>query len=396
MTEKMKINITPLKKKGFKSENFTFVDFKTNKLHQECFDTLTKIKNDIDNQNLSNKEKIIINKIFKSYKKAFNSEELAEDEMILNNHELLEFKKINKKDFVRYLVYRYKYNKYSQLKILDEYPPCINIEPTSVCNYRCVMCYQADKTFSKKSSGFMGNMSFELFKKVIDEINGKIEAVTLASRGEPTLNKELDKMLKYCEKKFLALKLNTNASLLNEKNIHSLLSSDLQTIVFSIDEKNKENYEKIRINGKFEKILKNLELFNKIRDTKYNRSDKVVRISGVKINKNQNLDEMKAQWKDYADIVAFTNYQPWESSYDNPVNDIDRVCGELYNSMYVWWDGKVNPCDFDYKSTLSKWNAKDKSIKDIWNSEPYNFLRQKHINQQRSSIEPCKRCISTS
>ena len=60
------------------------------------------------------------------------------------------------------------------------------------------MCYQADKTFSKKSSGFMGNMSFELFKKVIDEINGKIEAVTLASRGEPTLNKELDKMLKYC------------------------------------------------------------------------------------------------------------------------------------------------------------------------------------------------------
>ena len=50
------------------------------------------------------------------------------------------------------------------------------------------MCYQADKSFSNKSNGYMGHMTLELFKKVIDEIEGNIEAVTLASRGEPTLN----------------------------------------------------------------------------------------------------------------------------------------------------------------------------------------------------------------
>ena len=75
-------------------------------------------------------------------------------------------------------------------------------------------------------------------------------------------------MLKYCESKFLALKLNTNASMLNERLINEILSSDLQTIVFSIDEKDKEKYEKIRVNGKFEKIIKNLELFNEIRTKK--------------------------------------------------------------------------------------------------------------------------------
>ena len=33
-------------------------------------------------------------------------------------------------------------------------------------------------------------------------------------------------MLKYCESKFLALKLNTNASMLNERLINEILSSD--------------------------------------------------------------------------------------------------------------------------------------------------------------------------
>ena len=50
----------------------------------------------------------------------------------------------------------------------------------------------------------------------------------------------------------------------------------------------------------------------------------------------------------------------------------------------------VNPCDYDYKSTLSKWN--EYSIKMIWNSDYYNEIRRLH-DQER--IEPCKRCIGT-
>ena len=81
----------------------------------------------------------------------------------------------------------------------------------------------------------MGDMGFDVFKKVIDEIEGNVEAVTFASRGEPTLSKLLPDFLEYAKGKFLGLKVNTNASMLNEKMVHSLLSSDLQTIVFSVD-----------------------------------------------------------------------------------------------------------------------------------------------------------------
>ena len=101
----------------------------------------------------------------------------------------------------RYSVYRYKYNIYPKLNLVDEYPPCLQIEPTSICNFRCVMCFQIDQSFSHKSNGFMGLMSMDIFKKTIDEIAGKIEAVTFASRGEPTLHKNFVDMLNYCEGK---------------------------------------------------------------------------------------------------------------------------------------------------------------------------------------------------
>ena len=389
-------SLSNTKKKGFEKSNFSFSDnIQSDYLQNNTFKKIVNLKNNLNDFNLSQKEKKIIETIYHSYEKFLKNIKLDSRDMVLIQHELLELDKLNPEYFPRYLIYRYKYNKYSELKILDDYPPCIQIEPTSICNFRCVMCYQVDKSFSSKSNGFMGYMNFDIFKKVIDEVEGNLEAVTFASRGEPTLSKDLEKMLKYCENKFLALKLNTNASLLNEKLIHSLLSSDLQTIVFSIDEKNKENYEKIRVNGKFEKILKNLELFNKIRNTHYKKDKKIVRITGVKINKKQNLEEMKNQWKDFADIVAFTNYTPWESSYENKINDITTACSELFQRIFVWWDGKVNPCDYDYKSILSKWNVKQKTIKEIWNSDYYNLIRKRHLEKQRSMIEPCKRCPVT-
>ena len=104
---------------------------------------------------------------------------------------------------------------------------------------------------------------------------------------------------------------------------------------------------------------------------------------------------MKKKWGNIADIIAFTNYTPWESSYENEINNIDTPCNELWTRMFIWWDGKVNPCDYDYKSYLSNWNVKNNNITDIWNSVEYNELRHKHLNNLRNSVEPCKRCINT-
>jgi len=377
-----------IREKGF-NQYVTNQNLKNNK---EIFDY---ISNQIQNVKISDDDSKSISIILNSYKKILKDLSLHQHDYILKNQELSELKTKTGNELVRYLVYRYKYNKFPELKTIEDYPPNIQIEISSICNLRCVMCYQKDKTFSSKSNGYMGYMNFELFKKIIDEIETKIEAVTFASRGEPTLHPELEKFLKYSEGKFLGLKLNTNATILTEKISNILLSSDLETLVFSIDAANKEMYEKIRVNANFEKILKNLETFNSIRNKNYKKSKLKVRISGVLINDEQNLEKIKSFYKDLADEFAFVNYNPWESSYDNEINDIQEPCTDLWRRMFVWWDGKVNPCDYDYKSTLSKWNAKSLTIKNIWTSKIYQELRSKHLSKNRKEIEPCARCIAT-
>ena len=75
--------------------------------------------------------------------------------------------------------------------------------------------------------------------------------------------------MEYSIGKFLNLKVNTNASLLTEKKCHSLLCGGAKTIVFSADAAEEPLYSKLRVRGKLDKVLRNIELFQKIRETNY-------------------------------------------------------------------------------------------------------------------------------
>ena len=294
---------------------------------------------------------------------------------------------------LKYLLFRYKYEIYPRNKILDELPPLVQIEPSSICNYRCVFCYQTDKRLSDKRNGHMGLMSLDTYKKIIDQIEGKIEGVTLASRGDPSVNKFLGEMLKYSSNKFSAFKLNTNAYLMNEKMCHDILSSNIQTLVYSADAANPELYKKLRVNGNLERVITNVKKFNEIKSKHYSSSKIITRVSGVKYTKEQNFDEQNYFWKDLVDQVVFVDYNPWENVYDSELTGINDPCSDLWRRMFIWWDGKVAPCDVDYLTTLFRFsNISLNNISEIWNSDEYNSLREQHSNNKRNCISPCNKC----
>jgi radical SAM protein with 4Fe4S-binding SPASM domain len=61
--------------------------------------------------------------------------------------------------------------------------------------------------------------------------------------------------------------------------------------------------------------------------------------------------------------------------------------------MFVWWDGKVAPCDVDYLTKLSNESLLNNTITEIWNGEMYKTLREKHTSGSRACLEPCSRCV---
>ncbi len=310
----------------------------------------------------------------------------------LKQHVIEEIRRTADEHLPRYLFYRYRYDLFPRLQELDDYPPCVQIEPTSICNYRCVFCYQIDKVFTMRKNGHMGMMPLDLFKRVVDELEGQCEALTLASRGEPLLCPNIEGMLDYLRGKFLGLKINTNAWYLDERKAHAILQSGMNTLVFSADAAEEPLYSQLRVNGKLERVVNNIRLFQQIRGKHYPDSQLITRVSGVRFSDQQNLDAMEAFWGGLVDQVAFVDYNPWENSYDRPVNDITTPCSDLWRRTFVWFDGTINPCDVDYRSTLAVGNVKEHSLRDLWRGEKYTALREAHLNQRRGTISPCNRC----
>ena len=309
----------------------------------------------------------------------------------LRSYVIEEISRLTDEELRRYLFYRYRYEIYPQRHIIDAFPPCLQVEPTSVCNYRCVFCYQQDRTFSTKGSGHMGAMSFDLFRSVIDQAEGRCEALTLASRGEPLLCPDIQQMLGYVKGKFLALKMNTNASRLTERLCHAILEAGVNTLVFSADAASEPAYGRLRVGGRFDQVHANIARFKEIRAKHYPNARTITRVSGVKVEGTPGLDEMERVWGDLVDQVAFVQYNPWNTTYERPLHRLTAPCSELWLRMFVWWDGAVNPCENDYKSTLSVGNATE-DLGSLWRSSQYTRLREQHLQRQRGACSPCNRC----
>ena len=120
------------------------------------------------------------------------------------------------------------------------------------------------------------------------------------------------------------------------------------------------------------------------------------RISGIDSDKNLNREKFKNFWLKRSDhVTASFALERWNTYQNDPHAKINDPCENLWDRLYVWFDGKVNPCDADYKSFLSYGNLNDYSIKDVWNNKIIKKLRDEHINNERNKTNPCDRCGAT-
>jgi len=128
--------------------------------------------------------------------------------------------------------------------IKEQLPEEVRVELTKRCNLDCSFC------FNKNNAGAVKNeLSTKQIFSVIDNIkNSGIESVRFTG-GEPFLMKDLEVILKYAKSKGLYIILNTNGTLINDKNIKFLKHVD-DTLVSSHDlentEKKTELFEKIK------------------------------------------------------------------------------------------------------------------------------------------------------
>ena len=156
-----------------------------------------------------------------------------------------------------YRKYRSDWVENAQKRIVSDYPLLLDIETSSVCNLKCSMCFSGTEEYKKLVKPTM--LKMQLFEKIMNEVAGKIPALRLSWRGEPTLHPGLRQMIRLAKKSgFGEVSFLTNGSKLSGEYVDELVSAGLDWITISIDGMGSV-YENIRKPMKFDDVLRNVK-----------------------------------------------------------------------------------------------------------------------------------------
>jgi len=278
--------------------------------------------------------------------------------------------------------------------VLSCLPARLWIEPTNLCNYNCLMC--PNSLLPKKDCGFM---DLDLYKKIIDDVQGNIWEINLAHRGESFLHPELLEMILYAKDKNLSIRLHTNGSLVTEEISHRLIKTGLDRLSFSFDGYDRKTYEKIRKGGDFQKTTANIVRFLEIKKAAQAKKPKVA-IECIDFGPEKQ-DDQTAKKEKFSSLfrdlplerLVIKPVHNWAGNINVNGNNRGQVlCPLPWNALTVFWSGDVLPCPQDFFGRYVLGNIKESSLGDIWNSERMVALRLGLANQDLKNFPSCSQC----
>lgn len=319
-----------------------------------------------------------------------------------------------------------KYLIFSKLKVKTSnfLPISMDIEPTTGCNFRCTMCQVSDSDFVAR------NMNFETFKKVIEE-NPQLIKIKLQGMGEPLVNKYLFDMIGYARSFGIASEIITNGSLLNERNINSLIKSRLSKIIISIDGASKKTFESIRVKSNFETVVENSRKLISISKKNFLRPEISAWCTVQKENYNEVNDIAKlCRELGFDNLTYQLHLTDWGKEKWNKINSSKKVqqdtqtefnflelqknekkknfnvnifkenlltyqnqCKWPWKSSYISAEGFVVPCCIlGDSSVISLGDIKKNNFREIWNSKYYQEFRSRIKTNNLSDY--CKNCYA--
>ncbi|MDH7512822.1 MAG: SPASM domain-containing protein [Clostridiales bacterium] len=287
------------------------------------------------------------------------------------------------------------YRAYKQKKTELPYLPVrLWVEATSICNLRCVMC--PNKDLKKEDKGFM---DVSLFQRIIDEASRFVFDVNLIHRGEGLLHPEFPRLVEYAREAGITTKFHTNATLLDGRKSHDLITAGLDQISFSFDGYDKPTYESIRVSADFDKTLSNIVKLLQIK--KQRKSKKPYAILELINFPDIYKDSDRRQRKEFLehfqglplDRIELKEMHNWAGEINGPKKGKKySPCTFLWQALIIFWDGAVLPCTQDFFGYYILGNVKDASLAEIWNNDKIVRLRKKILNRDITDLETCSGC----
>lgn len=299
---------------------------------------------------------------------------------------------------------------------LPYYPSKISIESGNLCNLRCPLCPTGQQDKSAKK----GFISFDIFKKVVDEIGQHLTLIRLYNWGEPMLNKDLLRMVNYAKERGIDIKTSTNLSVkMKDDQIAALLKAGLGKIYISCNGASSESYLKYHVGGDFNLVIDNMKRLVQKKKEIPGCHTKLVWLFHVFKHNEHEIDIAKALAKKIGIKIKISKMRPdmgkevFETTQralerdlawipDNPAYTVASTkqkkrigCTLPWTETMINWDGSVLPCCAVYSEKYAFGNILENSFEQIWNNEMYVAARKEILGMKNDKQTICHICKSS-
>ncbi len=278
------------------------------------------------------------------------------------------------------------------------FPQRIAVELTNKCNLACTFCHRVEIDMK------LGNMSTDLYKKIIDEMSERTPvAMVPFFRGESLLHPKFIDFIRYAKEKGIApIQMTSNGFLLDEKMSYEIIESGIDFISFSMDTLDEEKYNTSRVHGDLKRSMNNVIRFTEICEEYKKKGEKVPEIQVSSVDTDDYRDgqeEFISFWREHADFVRIYEEHDIDGRFRNRehIKEADTIikrlpCRRLYTDMVINWDGSISLCCYDWAETHNLGNVQNDSIMKIWNADEMQKLRKMHENNCITSDYLCYQC----
>lgn len=291
------------------------------------------------------------------------------------------------------------------------------IEPSSLCNLNCSMCFRNNWFDEKK--GLMTDETIDELLKIFQKSN--IDTIFFGGMGEPLMHPRIIQMVSAASTANKKTELITNATLLDKTMVANLLNAGLDTLWVSMDGFSKASYEAIRKGSMFSLITENLKDFHRQRTTtKLGITFVMMKENEYELaHINDFADEIHADFINLSHVIPGETLLPEDALYEKnyPVGKMPRFSDGIFQKQenlcpfiaedvcFIRWDGEVCPCMqllhnsytylYEEKRKVyakSYGNITTKDFPDILNASDYATFRNNVSEFQYPCCTICMGC----
>ena len=283
------------------------------------------------------------------------------------------------------------------------FPRELILDINNRCNHKCYFC--ANPKIEKYEKLDFA-LAVDLMKQAKDL--GSTD-LGLQATGEPFIDKRLaDFVLEGKKIGFKYVYLNTNGALASPQRAKPVIDAGCDSIKFSINAHNKEEFKIVHGHDDFDKVLENLKwIYNYRNQTNSKMGVYVSSVTSSKAKiKHDNSEKTITENCDNFDIRDVSNQggsmmelNENEKIYEGNIlgslkkEEYTSRCVYPFNRIVINPYGNVVACTADFHNKLEIGDTKKHKLIDIWNSDEFSYFRKKHLSNNYKSIF-CDKCLN--